>query len=122
MTDKENGAAMQKALIDMAIDGWKFSKLFSRVLAKLEAGETTRYVSQLQYFSERLQSNLDLAGIRLVNLEGHPFDSGVAASALNVGDFAPDDELVVDQMVEPIIMGPEGLLRSGTIMLRKVQS
>ena len=122
MTDKQKDAAMQKALIDMAIDGWKFSKLFSRVLTKLEAGETTRYVSQLQYFSERLQSNLDLAGIRLVNLEGHPFDSGVAASALNIGDFAPDDELVVDQMVEPIIMGPEGLLRSGTIMLRKVQS
>ena len=110
---------LQNVLIDMAIDGWKFSKMFTRMLGKLEAGETTRYLSQLQYFLDKLQSNLDAAGMRLVNIEGQPYDSGVAASALNVGDFSADDQLVVDQMVEPIIMGADGLLRSGTIMLRK---
>ncbi len=46
----------------------------------------------------------------------------VAASALNVGDFGPEDVLVVDQMVEPIIMGPNGLRKQGTVMLRKVEA
>jgi hypothetical protein len=49
----------------------------------------------------------------------NPVQVGMAASALNIGDFGPDDALLVDQMVEPIIMGPEGLVRSGTVMLRK---
>ena len=46
----------------------------------------------------------------------------MAASALNLGDFGPDDMLLVDQMVEPIIMGPSGLRKQGTVMLRKVEA
>lgn len=44
----------------------------------------------------------------------------MAVSALNVADFGPDDLPVVDQMVEPVVMGPEGLVRGGTVMLAKV--
>ena len=58
--------------------------------------------------------------MKIVNVEGHPFDPGIAASAINIGDFGPDDILLVDQMVEPIIMGSEGLRKQGTVMLRKV--
>ena len=32
-----------------------------------------------------------------------------------------DDDLVVDQMIEPVVMGREGLLRAGTVMLRKAE-
>ena len=35
--------------------------------------------------------------------------------------FGPDEILLVDQMVEPVIMGSEGVLRTGTVMLRKAQ-
>jgi hypothetical protein len=59
--------------------------------------------------------------LKLVNVEGQPFDPGIAASAMNLGDFAPEDALLVDQMVEPIVMGPNGLKRQGTVMLRKAQ-
>ena len=31
-------------------------------------------------------------------------------------------DLLVDQMVEPIIMGPNGLRKQGTVMLRKVEA
>ena len=58
--------------------------------------------------------------MKIVNVEGQPFDPGMAASAINIGDFGPDDVLLVDQMVEPIIMGVEGLRKQGTVMLRKV--
>lgn len=56
-----------------------------------------------------------------MNIEGQIFDSGMAASALNIGDFGPDDVLVVDHMIEPIIMGTNGLRKQGTVMLKKVQ-
>ena len=36
--------------------------------------------------------------------------------------FGPDDVLLVDQMLEPIIMGPTGLRKQGTVMLRKVEA
>jgi hypothetical protein len=72
-------------------------------------------------YLKRLEESLEAAAMRLVNVEGQPYEPGMAAAALNLGDFGPDDPLLVDQMVEPIIMGPEGLLRAGTIMLRKAE-
>ncbi len=43
----------------------------------------------------------------------------MAATALNVADFGPEDELFVDQMIEPVVMGADGVRRTGTMMLRK---
>jgi hypothetical protein len=44
----------------------------------------------------------------------------MAASAINIGDFGPEDMLLVEPMVEPIIMGPDGMKKEGKVMLRKV--
>lgn len=124
MTTEQAGVneQMEQSLIDMAVESWRFARLFSRVVNKLDAGESSRYVNQLRYFQKKLEESLDANGLKLVNVEGQPYDPGMAASALNVGDFGPDDELLVDQMVEPIIMGPEGLRKHGTVMLRKVHA
>lgn len=111
----------EQSLIDIAVDSWRFSRLFAKVVSKLDAGESSRYLNQLRYFQKRVEESLDASGLKLVNVEGHPFDAGMAASALNLGDFGPDDMLLVDQMLEPIIMGPNGLRKQGTVMLRKAQ-
>ncbi len=109
----------EKALIEIAVEGWRFARLVQRMLGKLDAGESTRYINQLRYFHKKIDESLDAAGLRLVNLEGQMFDPGIAAAALNLGDFGPEDALEIDQMVEPIIMGPDGLRKEGTVMLRK---
>ena len=122
-TEQDNiNDKLERSLIDIAYECWRFSRLFSRVVNKLDAGESGRYISQLRYFQKKVEESLDASGLKLVNVEGQPFDPGMAASALNVGDFGPDDQLLVDQMVEPIIMGTEGLKKQGTVILRKVHA
>ena len=111
--------ASQKALINITVESWRFSRLFSRVLGKLDAGETQRYSNQFRFYLKQLEDNLELAGLKLVNLEGHPFTTGIAATPINIEDFATEDTLIVDQMVEPIIMNTDGVVRAGTVMLRK---
>ena len=118
--EAESIPQLEKALMEVAIDSWRLSKLFIRAISKLDAGEGSKYASQLRYFQKRIEESLESGGLRLVNLEGQPFDAGMAASALNGGDFGPDDVLIVDQMVEPIVMGKDGLKKEGTVMLRKV--
>ncbi len=115
-----DGSAIN-ALIDLSVESWRFSRLFSRLLSKLDAGEGARYVNQYRYYIKRVEDSLGAAGLRLVNVEGQAYDPGIAATALNLGDFGPDDVLLVDQMIEPIIMGSEGLVRAGTVMLRKAE-
>ena len=110
---------LEQSLVDIAIESWRFSRLFSRLLEKLDAGESTRYVNQHRFYLKRLDESLKQAGLRLVNVEGQFFDPGMAATPLNAEDFSPDDNLVVDHTVEPIIMGNEGLIKTGTVMLKK---
>lgn len=121
MDQESRGSSSQAetALIEIAVEGWRFARLVQRMIGKLDAGESSRYINQLRYFQKKVDESLDAAGLRLVNLEGQIFDPGIAASALNLGDFGPDDTLEIDQMVEPIIMGPDGLRKEGTVLLRK---
>jgi hypothetical protein len=116
-----NHEDLVKSLIDISVESWRFTRLFLRLLSKLDAGDGVRYANQLRYYIKRLEESLEIANMRLVNIEGQPYDPGMAATALNIGDFGPDDRLLVDQMIEPIIMGTGGLIRPGTVMLRKVE-
>jgi hypothetical protein len=109
-------------LVGVAVESWRFARLFERVLDKLDAGERSRYVNQLRYYVKRLEDGLAAAGLRLVNVEGQLYEPGLAATPLNIGDFGADEVLMVDQMIEPIVMGPDGLVRAGTVVLRKVRA
>ncbi len=113
-------APANAALIDLAVDSWKFARLFARVISKLDAGEQARYANQVRFFQKRIDGAAEVAGGRIVTVEGQPFEPGMAASPLNLEDFQDGDTLFVDQMLEPIVMGNDGVLRTGTMMLRKL--
>ena len=104
----------------MAVESWRFGKTYDRLLAKLDAGEQKRYKSQFRWFIKKVEEALEQAELNIVNVEGHPFDPGMAATPLNIEEFGAHDALMVDQMLEPIIMGKEGLVKTGTVTLRKV--
>jgi hypothetical protein len=110
----------ETALINMSIESWRFSKVFSRLIHKLDAGEQARYQGQLRWFVKKIEEALDESELKIVNVEGQQFDPGMAATPLNIEEFEPNDTLVVDQMLEPIIMGNQGLIKTGTVTLRKL--
>lgn len=112
---------MRDVVISMAIESWRFGRVFDRLLTKLDAGEQHRYKGQFRWFIKKVEDALDQAELRIVNVEGHPFDLGMAATPLNIEEFDTKEVLVVDQMLEPIIMGKEGLVKTGTVTLRKVE-
>ena len=126
MAEKAKGRDLKevlaKSLVDLAVESWRFSKLFVRLLEKLAVMERSRYQGQLSWFQERLKEELKDAGMKIVNVEGDRFDPGVAATPLNCEDFGAEDKLIVDRMLTPIIMGPDGIMHMGTVMLKKVES
>lgn len=117
----ENETNLEALIIDMAVENWRFFRLFIKVASKLDAGETAKYVSQLRYFQKKIEDSLESIGLKLVNLEGQSFDTGMAVSVINMDDFGPEDLLEIDQMVEPVIMGTDGVRRPGTVLVRKVK-
>lgn len=122
MQASDDNLQLEQSLIDIAFESWRFSRLFGKVVSRLDAGESSRYLNQLRYFQKKVEESLESSGLKLVNVEGQHYDVGMAVSALNLGDFGADDVLFIDQMLEPIIMGSNGLRKQGTVMLRKVEA
>lgn len=125
MADSEkttmNPEAVRDVIISMAVESWRFGRVFDRLLLKLDAGEQNRYMSQFRWFIKKVEEALAQADLKIINVEGHPFDPGLAATPLNIDEFDAKDALMVDQMLEPIIMGKEGLVKTGTVILKKVE-
>jgi hypothetical protein len=112
--------SMRDVVISLAVESWRFGRVFDRILMKLDAGEQNRYKSQFRWFIKKVEEALEQADLKIVNVEGQPFDPGMAATPLNIEEFDAKDTLIVDQMLEPIIMGKVGLVKTGTVTLRKV--
>jgi hypothetical protein len=65
---------LERSLIEIAVESWRFARLFGRMVSKLDAGEGSRYVNQLRYFQKKLEDSLEVSGMKIVNVEGQPFD------------------------------------------------
>lgn len=113
---------MRESVLTMAVEAWRFGRVFDRLLGRLEPGDKNRYRNQFNWFMKKVDDSLTQAGLRIVNVEGQVFDPGMAATPLNIEEFEVSEALVVDQMLEPIIMGDEGIVRTGTVMLRKAEA
>jgi len=107
-------------VVSMGIESWRFCRVFDRVLKKLDAIEQQRYLSQLRFHMSSTEKNLADAGLRLVNLEGQRFDDGMAVVAVNSNDFEASENLFVEQMLDPIVMNADGLVRMGRVILGRV--
>ena len=110
---------LRASLVDLAVESWRFAKVFERMADDFQEPKKGRHVARLRWFLKRTEETLDTSGMRIVNVEGHPFDPGVAATPLNIEEFGPEDGLVVDQMLEPIVMRGGRLIRAGTVLLRR---
>lgn len=113
--------AMTRTLLDLAVEGWRFGRATERLLVNLDEGEQRRHQGRLRWFQKKLEDSLAEVEMRIVSIEGQELDPGMAATPVNIEDFEPDDTLVVDQMLEPIVMGPDGVVRTGTVTLKKVK-
>ncbi|CAH1079383.1 S1 family peptidase [Candidatus Nitrotoga sp. 1052] len=54
-----------KVLIDLSVGNWRLSRLFARLLSKLDAGDSTRYVNQCRYYIKRMGESLKVVGLFL---------------------------------------------------------
>ncbi|MDR2405339.1 MAG: hypothetical protein LBE27_03110 [Deltaproteobacteria bacterium] len=110
---------LENSLIRIAVETWRFDKVFKRVVNKLERTDRSRYEGHFNWLLKEVQNALEQSGLYVNNLEGLPFDPGLPATPLNLDEFTEEDELFVDTMIEPVIMNERGIVKTGTITLRK---
>lgn len=115
--DKKDNIA---PLISIAVEAWRFSKVFNKVLSKVDSLEQKKYLNQYRFYEKKTTEALEQLGIKIVNVEGQIFDPGMAVTPLNINEFNNEHcELIVDQMIEPILVNENGVLKTGTVILMK---
>ena len=112
---------IRDAVIDVALESWRMRGIMDKVLEKTDDEEQKRYRSRLLWYARKMDEALEKTNVRLVNVEGHPFIPGMAVTPLNIQDFDSNGDLIVDQMIEPIIMEDDSLVRMGTVTLRRAE-
>jgi hypothetical protein len=112
--------ALQGALIRISTESWRLLQAVKRIQAGLDADQQRRMASRISFYDRVLEDGLSEVGLRLVDFTGQEYGPQLAATAINADDFETSEELVVESTIEPAVVGPEGLLKSGTVTLRRV--
>jgi len=108
---------LTNSLISIASELFRFQQVFSKAISKLELDEQSKYSSQFSWFSKKVLKAIDEANLRIVDVNGQTYDPGMAVTPLNIEDFEPNDILYVKQMMEPIIMNGDTVVKTGTVIL-----
>jgi hypothetical protein len=109
------------ALINFAVEIWRLPKMLNKLIAKIDLDEQKKYVNQFNWFNKKAIEFFQSESISISSLEGMPFDVGMPVDPINIGDFTKDDELIVEQVLEPVILQNGKILKTGSVILRKVE-
>ncbi len=115
----EKADGYKESIIKLATESWHFTTVYQRMLTTLDASEHRKYTSQLRWHIKKMEESLEEGGLRIVNVEGQPYDPGMAVTPVNIEDFDVDVPLVVSRMLEPIIMEGTALAKMGRVTLKR---
>lgn len=110
-----------KALVEIAAEAWRLDRVVEKASLRMDPLDAERFIGQYRWFRKRVDAALAEAQMRLVDLTGQDYSVGMAATPLNMDEF-DDEPLVVAQMVEPIVMRGNDVMRAGKLMLGRKES
>ena len=111
---------LRNSVISIASELYRFQSVFEKAISKLEFSEQGKYQNQFSWFSKKVNKALEEAGLRLVKVEGQEYDPGMAVTPLNIEEFDVFDKLYVIQQIEPIVMEDDTVIKTGTVILGRV--
>ena len=117
----EDTQKLLDSLIQIASELQRLERVFYKAIGKLDLDEQNKYASQFSWFTKRVTKALDQAGLTRISIENQVYDPGMAVTPLNLDDFDNDETLVIDQMIEPIIMRGNDVVKTGTVVLRRAK-
>lgn len=108
-------------ITDIASETFRFKKVFEKAVRKSDMAERNKYMSQFGWFQKKIDRALEDLDLKIVNLEKQEYDAGMAVTPLNIDDFEDDEQLYILQMVEPVIMRDEKVIKTGTVILGRIE-
>jgi hypothetical protein len=121
---RDSATDLELALLDLSIEALRFIKSTERLTLKINETDARRLTSKVSYFRTRVEQAIQGAGFSLVEPQtGEAYEPGMAVTAINLGEFHSDDDLVIELTIEPIVMGQDGQIRRwGSVLLKRAEA
>lgn len=109
------------SLSDFATEIWRFERVVQKLLIEELCMDSQRkYRGKYEWFSEKANDFFKKENISIFVYEtGSKYDVGMPVSVLNIADFGPSDDLYISQVLEPVVMRDEKILRSGSVLVEE---
>ncbi|MBQ3654586.1 MAG: hypothetical protein II954_09250 [Synergistaceae bacterium] len=121
MNNNIDNKELEGSIADIIVEAWRFSRAFRDILSKLGKDDYVRFKGRYSWFCRRLEEISGTMGMRIVEIAPETsYDPGMAVTPINITDFGADDSLQIENMLEPVIMNGDSVIKTGTVMLRSV--
>ena len=113
-----------KQLVDFVVEEYRFLKSYNSLLNKLLSDERQKYKSVYDFHVKRIQDIMNECNMKIVELNGQKYNDGLSIIPLNIEDFDKNDELIIEQVIEPLIISTSdgSIIKSGTVILNKLDN
>lgn len=120
---------MEDSFIELLIENFKIERVLNNILDEMYNSndsnimrKTEKYIRQINWFKNKNKELKEKNNIEITNLEGQKYKEGLAVEVLNKEDLNVDEDIIISQMIEPIVMKDGNILKLGKIIIEKENS
>lgn len=107
-------------IADLIIEEYRFMHSYASVVDKIFAEEKKKYISTYNFHKNKLAELIKKINLKIQSYDGFDYNDGLPVTPLNCEEFTAEDELIIEQTIEPTILSVNGdVIRVGTVILAK---
>lgn len=85
-------------------EGWRLQKFTANLMSYIpDPRWQKKWQNQVIRYNKHTKAAAEKLGIELVDFTGELFTDGLPVYPINLSDFSPEEELIVEMMMEPTI-------------------
>ena len=110
----------EDVMLSLIVESWRFSHVMQKAIQELPDDRKRRYNGRLEWYIKKLKDSLESLACHIEDFTDRKYEPGMPLTILNLDEFQEDDEIIIDAMIEPVIIGNDGtIVKTGTAMGRK---
>ncbi len=92
------------AVVDLLVESWRLNQAVGKLAVRLADEKIKKKtLNQVTRFDKHFLAATDIFGLEVLDFTGAEFETGLPIEPINLADFAADENLFVEAMIEPTI-------------------
>ena len=92
------------AVVNLLTESWRLNQFTKNLSANIADEKINRKIlNQVARFDKHFRAATEIFGLEVLDFTGAEYETGLPISPINLADFAAEENLIVETMIEPTI-------------------